>query len=89
MAYFAAIPIFLLVFNGLQVMRLLNKPASTIPAPPLPRWLIWLGYSIVPLAVLTFGLGVAFRAGGQHFRTPHEVCTILYSTHLCLIEETY
>ncbi|KAG4432700.1 hypothetical protein IFR05_011823 [Cadophora sp. M221] len=73
LAYFAAIPIFLLAFNGLQVMRLLGKQESTSPASPLPRWLIWLGYSIIPFAILAFGLGVTFRAGGKHFRTPHEI----------------
>ncbi|PVH79535.1 hypothetical protein DL98DRAFT_572386 [Cadophora sp. DSE1049] len=71
-AHFAAVPIFLLAFNGLRVARLLGQPATTKPPPPLPRWLMLLGYSIIPLTILTFGFGVGLTASANHFVTPHQ-----------------
>ena len=71
-AHFAAIPIFLLAFNGLRVARL-GQPASAKSAPPLPRWLVLLGFSIIPLTTLTFGFGVGLTSGARHFVTTHQV----------------
>ncbi|KAL2070919.1 hypothetical protein VTL71DRAFT_13945 [Oculimacula yallundae] len=77
LAHFAAIPLFVLLFNYFKITNMLNRNISPTRAPPLPRWLIWLGYSIVPLTFITFGFGVAFRAGGKHFTTPHEILGLL------------
>ncbi|KAH7371905.1 hypothetical protein BKA64DRAFT_649579 [Cadophora sp. MPI-SDFR-AT-0126] len=82
-AHFAAIPIFLLAFNGLRVARILGQPVTTKINPTLPRWLTLLGFSIVPLTILTFGFGVGLTASAKHFVTPHQVQSFRQDRCIC------
>ncbi|KAF8848527.1 hypothetical protein BDZ45DRAFT_810710 [Acephala macrosclerotiorum] len=74
-AYFVAIPLLLLLHSTQKLTLLINKrdPSSQPPS----KWETYIAYSILPLAVLAFGLGVGFRAGGKHFTSAHEILGLI------------
>ncbi|KUJ17679.1 uncharacterized protein LY89DRAFT_58940 [Mollisia scopiformis] len=74
LAYFVAIPLLLLLINTDRFAALFDRRH---PAEPSSKWQKYLAYSILPLSILVFAMGIGFRGSGKHFTSAHEILGLI------------
>ncbi|RDW88472.1 hypothetical protein BP6252_00504 [Coleophoma cylindrospora] len=75
LAYFIMLPLVMLAFSCQRITKLMQSANGT--AAPLPKWIVLMGYAILPLSLIVFILGIAFRASAKHFATAHAVIGLI------------
>ncbi|RDW94950.1 hypothetical protein BP5796_00713 [Coleophoma crateriformis] len=75
LAYFIMLPLVMLAFSCQRITKLMQSANGTTA--PLPKWIVLVGYAILPLSLTVFILGIAFRASAKHFATVHAVIGLI------------